>query len=114
MASLTRRLVPVIVWGTGLYGVYTYLGAGVATFGFTMYCPSGRGLWMRGNRLDLIGGRSADRLGAKYTAGVSLAGLSVCFCLLLVALRIGVFVDLVVGLSAAGRRSYSFPLSNPV
>jgi MFS transporter, DHA1 family, putative efflux transporter len=25
VASLTRRLVPMIVWGTGLYGVYTYL-----------------------------------------------------------------------------------------
>jgi predicted MFS family arabinose efflux permease len=103
VASLTRRLVPVIVWGTGLYGVYTYLGAGLVAFGFSksqiawavvVYgCGAIAG--------TLIGGRLADRLGAKYTAGVSLAGLSICFCLLLVALRTGVFVELVVGLSAA-------------
>ena len=34
-------------------------------------------------------------------AGISLAGLSVCFFLLRLALRAGVFVDFVVGLSAA-------------
>jgi predicted MFS family arabinose efflux permease len=103
VASLTRRLVPVIVWGTGLYGVYTYLGAGLVAFGFSK-SQIARAVVVYGCGAiagTLIGGRLADRLGAKYTAGVSLAGLSICFCLLLVALRTGVFVDLVVGLSAA-------------
>ena len=35
VASLTRHLMPMIVWGTGLYGVYTYLGAGFVAFGFS-------------------------------------------------------------------------------
>jgi predicted MFS family arabinose efflux permease len=103
VASLTRRLVPVIIWGTGLYGVYTYLGAGLVGFGFSK-SQIARAVVVYGIGAiagALIGGRLADRLGAKYTAGVSLAGLSICFCLLLVALRTGVFVDLVVGLSAA-------------
>jgi predicted MFS family arabinose efflux permease len=103
VASVTRRLVPVIVWGTGLYGVYTYLGAGLVAFGFSK-SQIARTVVVYGCGAivgTLIGGRLADRLGAKYIAGVSLAGLSICFCLLLAALRTGVFVDLVVGLSAA-------------
>ena len=35
VASLTSRLAPMIVWGTGVYGVYTYLGTGLVTFGFS-------------------------------------------------------------------------------
>jgi predicted MFS family arabinose efflux permease len=102
VASLTRRLVPVIVWGTGLYGVYTYLGTGLVGFGLSK-SQIARAVVVYGVGAiagALIGGRLADRLGAKYTAGVSLAALSICFSLLLVVLRTGVFVDLVVGLSA--------------
>ena len=102
-ASLTRRLVPMIVWGTGLYGVYTYLGAGLVTFGFSK-AQVARAVMVYGFGAiagSLIGGRLADLLGAKYTAGVSLAGLCACFLLLLLALRAGVLVDFVVGLSAA-------------
>jgi len=103
VAAVMRRLVPMIVWGTGLYGVYTYLGAGLVAFGFSnsqvartvmVYgCGSITGA--------LIGGRLTDRLGAKYMAGASLAGLCVCFLLLLLALRAGVLVEFAVGLSAA-------------
>ena len=103
VASLTRRLVPMIVWGTGLYGVYTYLGAGLAIFGFSK-TQVARAVMVYGFGAiagSLIGGRLADRLGAKYTAGISLGGLSACFLLLLLALRAGVLVDFVVGLSAA-------------
>jgi predicted MFS family arabinose efflux permease len=49
----------------------------------------------------LVGGRLADRLGAKSAAGVSLAGLSVCFMLLLPALRYGMLVDPILGVSSA-------------
>ena len=103
VASLTRRLVPMIVWGTGLYGVYTYLGAGLVTFGFSK-SQVARAVMVYGCGAiagSLIGGRLADRLGAKYTAGLSLAGLSVCFFLLRLALRAGVLIDFVVALSAA-------------
>jgi hypothetical protein len=49
----------------------------------------------------LIGGRLADRLGPKFTTEVSLAGLCICFFLLLRAFRFGTLIDLAVGLSAA-------------
>jgi len=103
VASLTRRLMPMTVWSTGLYGVYTYLGAGLVTFGFSR-SQVARAVTIYGCGAiagSLIGGRLADRLGAKYTAGVSLAGLSACFFLLVLALRSGVLVDFSVGLSAA-------------
>jgi len=103
VASLMSRLAPMIVWGTGVYGVYTYLGTGLVTFGFSQ-SQVARTVMVYGCGAiagSLIGGRLADRLGAKYMAGISLAGLSVCFFLLRLALRAGVFVDFVVGLSAA-------------
>jgi predicted MFS family arabinose efflux permease len=103
VTSLASRLVPVIVWGTGLYGVYTYLGAGLVAFGFSK-SQVAQAVMVYGCGAiagALIGGRLADRLGAKYTAGVSLAGLSICFFLLLLALHAGVLVELAVGLSAA-------------
>jgi MFS transporter, DHA1 family, purine base/nucleoside efflux pump len=93
----------VIVWGTGLYGVYTYLGTGLVAFGFSK-SQVAQAVMLYGCGAiagTLIGGRLADRLGAKYTAGLSLAGLSICFFLLLLALRAGVLVDVVLGLGAA-------------
>jgi len=102
VASLTCRLMPMIAWSTGLYGVYTYLGVGLTAFGFSK-SQVARVVMVYGCGAiagTLIGGRLADRLGAKYTAGVSLAGLCICFLLLLLALRAGVLVDLAVGLSA--------------
>jgi predicted MFS family arabinose efflux permease len=103
VASLTRRLMPMIVWGTGLYGVYTYLGAGLAAFGFSKLQVA-RAVMVYGCGAiagTLIGGRLADRLGAKCTAGLSLLGLCICFFLLLLAFRAGVLVvDLALGLSA--------------
>src|SRR6516162_4664216 len=101
-ASLASRLMPMLVWGTGLYGVYTYLGAGLTAFGFSKSQVAREVLIYGCGAIagTLIGGWLADRLGAKYTAGVSLAGLCICFFLLLLALRAGVLVDLVVGASA--------------
>lgn len=32
---LVRRLIPMVLWSTGLYGVYTYLGAGLTAVGFS-------------------------------------------------------------------------------
>ena len=77
VASLTRRLMPMIVWGTGLYGVYTYLGAGLVALGFSK-SQVARAVMVYGCGAiagTLIGGRLVDRLGAKCTAGASLAGL---------------------------------------
>jgi predicted MFS family arabinose efflux permease len=103
VASLMLRLMPMILWGTGLYGVYTYLGVGLVAFGFSK-SQVARAVMVYGCGAiagTMIGGRLADRLGAKSTAGVSLAGLCVCFFLLLLALRANVLVDFAVGLGAA-------------
>src|SRR5207248_8123157 len=63
---LARRLAPMVVWSTALYGVYTYIGVGLATFGFStaqtalaVMCYGCGGI-----AGVLIGGRGADRLGA--------------------------------------------------
>jgi predicted MFS family arabinose efflux permease len=103
VASLTRRLMPMIVWGTGLYGVYTYLGAGLVALGFSK-SQVARAVMVYGFGAiagTLIGGRLADRFGAKCTAGVSLAGLCICFFLLFLACHAGVLIDIAIGLSAA-------------
>jgi predicted MFS family arabinose efflux permease len=96
-------LLPVILWSTGLYGVYTYLGTGLVAYGFSK-SQVAQAVMLYGCGAiagALIGGRLADRLGARYTAGVSLAGLCICLFLLLPALHAGVLVGLTFGLSAA-------------
>jgi predicted MFS family arabinose efflux permease len=103
VTSLTRRLMPMIVWGTGLYGVYTYLGAGLVAFGFSK-SQVAQAVMVYGCGAiagTLIGGRLADRLGTKFTAQLSLAGLGICFILLLLAFHTGVLIYLAIGLSAA-------------
>jgi predicted MFS family arabinose efflux permease len=101
--SLARRLAPTIVWSTGLYGVYTYLGIGLNEIGFSA-AQIARAIMFYGCGAiagTLVGGRLADRFGAKSAAGASLAGLSLCFLLLLVAFRCGVLVDPILGVSSA-------------
>lgn len=103
VACLLPRLLPVILWSTGLYGVYTYLGTGLVAYGFSK-SQVAQAVMLYGCGAiagALIGGRLADRLGARYTAGVSLAGLCICLFLLLPALHAGVLVELTFGLSAA-------------
>jgi predicted MFS family arabinose efflux permease len=103
VASLACRLAPMIVWSTGLYGVYTYLGIGLTEIGFSP-AQVARAIMFYGCGAiagTLVGGRLADRLGAGPTAGASLAGLSICFLLLLLAFRSGVLVDPVLGVSSA-------------
>jgi predicted MFS family arabinose efflux permease len=102
-AALARRLMPMVVWSTGLYGVYTYLGTDLSAIGFSTGqtvrailsygCGAIAGV--------LIGGRVADRVGVKFTAGVSLAGFCACLLLLRLALDRGVLVELALGLSSA-------------
>ena len=102
-AVLLRRLMPTVLWSTSLYGVYTYLGAGLTSAAFSpgqvartiLYygCGAIAGAW--------IGGRLADRLGTKFTAGASFAGLCGGFLLLRLALSGGAFVELTLGLSSA-------------
>jgi predicted MFS family arabinose efflux permease len=102
-ANVARRLAPTIVWSTGLYGVYTYLGIGLNEIGFSA-AQVARAIVSYGCGAiagTLVGGWLADRLGAKSAAGASLAGLSLCFLVLLLALRCGVLVDPILGVSSA-------------
>lgn len=102
-ADLLRRLMPMVVWSTGLYGVYTYLGAGLGAVGFSTGRTAKAILFYGCGAIAgvLIGGRAADRLGVKFTASASFAGLCACLLLLRLALDTGRFVEPALGLSAA-------------
>jgi len=81
---LARRLTPTVVWSTGLYGVYTYLGAGLVEAGFSIAQTAQAIMFYGCGAIAgvLIGGHVADRLGVKFTTSASLAGLCACFLLL--------------------------------
>jgi predicted MFS family arabinose efflux permease len=100
---LVRRLIPMVLWSTGLYGVYTYLGAGLAAVGFsTGQTAAAILLYGCGAIVGvLVGGRMADRLGARITASASFAGLCACLLLLRLALDAGRLVEPALGVSSA-------------
>jgi MFS transporter, DHA1 family, putative efflux transporter len=101
--TLARRLMPMIVWSTGLYSVYTYLGAGLTAAGFSAGRAAQSILFYGSGALAgvLIGGRAADRFGARFTIGVSFAGFCACLLLLRVALGAGTMIEPTLGISAA-------------
>jgi predicted MFS family arabinose efflux permease len=102
-AVLARRLVPMVVWSTGLYGVYTYLGAGLAGVGFSTERTAAAILSYGCGAIAgvLIGGRLADRLGVKLTASASLACLCACLLLLRLALDAGALIEPALCVSSA-------------
>jgi predicted MFS family arabinose efflux permease len=102
-AALARRLVPTVMWSAGLYGVYTYLGAGLNAVGFSTGRTAQAILFYGCGAIagTLIGGRVADRLGSKFTTCASLAGLCVCLLLLRLAVDTHTFVEPALGLSSA-------------
>jgi predicted MFS family arabinose efflux permease len=102
-AVLARRLIPMVVWSTGLYSVYTYLGAGLASVGFSTGQTAGAILSYGCGAIVgvLVGGRVADRLGVNFTASASLAGLCACLLLLRLALDAGSLVEPALGVSSA-------------
>jgi predicted MFS family arabinose efflux permease len=92
-----------VLWSTGLYGVYTYLGAGLTAASFS----TGRTavailLYGCGAIVGVfVGGRVADRLGVRLTATASFAGLCACLLLLRLALDAGRLVEPALGASSA-------------
>ncbi|MBV9200222.1 MAG: MFS transporter [Alphaproteobacteria bacterium] len=102
-AVLARRLIPMVVWSTGLYGVYTYLGAGLTAAGFSSrQIAIAIAVYGCGAIIGvLVGGRVADRLGVKWTANASLVGLCACLLLLRLAFDTGRLVEPALGLSSA-------------
>jgi predicted MFS family arabinose efflux permease len=102
-AVLLRRLMPTVMWSTSLYGVYTYLGAGLTSVAI-LPGQVARAILCYGCGAivgALIGGRLADRVGTKFMAGASCAGLCGGLLLLRLALSCGAFIDLALGLSSA-------------
>jgi predicted MFS family arabinose efflux permease len=84
-----QRLAPTLAWSTALYGLYTYLGAGLIALNYqpddlahtiSVYGAAG----FAG---ALIGGRIADRLGPVVAMRAALIGLSACFILLYLAIE---------------------------
>ena len=101
--ALVRRLIPMVVWSTGLYNVYTYLGAGLAAAGFSTGQTAAATLFYGCGAVAgvLIGGRVADRLGVKFTTSASFAGFCACLLLLRLALDAGRLVEPALGVSSA-------------
>lgn len=100
---VARRVLPMVVWSTSLYGMYTYLGAGLAAAGLST--PQiARAIMLYGVGAIagiLIGGRLADRLGAKSMVTASFLGLSACFLVLALAVHAGALVEIVLGATSA-------------
>jgi predicted MFS family arabinose efflux permease len=107
---LAHRLSPTVLWATALYGMYTYLGTGLAASGMSpgmiaeIIVSYGSGAIV-GN---LVGGRLADRVGARITMGMSLAGVSVGFVALLPILETGAVVALGFAIVSASAQLF-FP-----
>lgn len=101
--NLLRRLLPTVLWSTGLYSVYTYLGTGLIGLGFSNGRAAEAIAFYGCGAIGgvLIGGRIADRAGVKLTAGASFAGLCACFLLLRLAFDTGKLVEPLLGISSA-------------
>ena len=110
LTVVSGRLAPMVAWSTALYGVYIYLGTGLAACGFSTEeialiilfygCGAIGGV--------LIGGRLIDRLGAKLTSGIGLAGLCVCLFLVQFAIAAGMLVTFTLGAASAAAQLF-FP-----
>jgi predicted MFS family arabinose efflux permease len=102
-AGVLRRLTPTVLWSMGLYGIYTYLGVGLISAGFSSERTAQAIMVYGCGALAgvVIGGRVADRLGAKLTAGASLIGLCACLMLLRLAFDSGMLIEPALGASSA-------------
>jgi MFS transporter, DHA1 family, putative efflux transporter len=100
---VARRLMPMVIWSTALYGMYTYLGAGLAAAGFSTEQIARAILFYGSGAIAgvLLGGRLADRFGAKVMTAVSFLGLAACFLILQLAVHAGVLVELALALTSA-------------
>lgn len=101
--TVAARLMPMVLWSTGLYGMYTYLGVGLASAGYSIE-ETARAILMYGLGAIggvLIGGRLADRLGAKFMAAAGLLGLVFCFVALARAVHAAILVELTLALTSA-------------
>jgi predicted MFS family arabinose efflux permease len=101
-AAVAARLAPTVLWSTALYAMYTYLGEGLSALGYSPEKIAEVILFYGCGAIagTLIGGRMADRLGAKLTSTIGLSGLCSSLLLLLVALDLKILVDCAFGLAS--------------
>jgi predicted MFS family arabinose efflux permease len=107
---LAVRLAPTVLWSTALYTMYTYLGEGLSASGYSTQQIAEAIVFYGCGAIagTLIGGRAADRLGARLTISIGLSGFSSCLLLLLVALHCGVIVGCAFGLASLSAQLF-FP-----
>jgi predicted MFS family arabinose efflux permease len=96
---LITRLAPMVAWSTALYGVYIYLGAGLTASGFSPEQIAAIILFYGCGAIGgiLIGGYMVDRLGAKLTSSLGLAGL----CTSLLAVHFAIDAGMLVAFAFA-------------
>lgn len=99
ISAVIPQLAPTVVWSTAVYAMYTYLGGGLTSFGYSTKEIAGAIVFYGSGAIAgvLIGGRMTDRLGAGLTKAVGLSGLCCCFLLLRFSLDAGVLVDCAFG-----------------
>jgi predicted MFS family arabinose efflux permease len=93
--ALACSLAPTMAWSSALYGMYTYLGAGLTGMGYQPAAIS-EIIFIYGAAAfagALLGGRMADRLGPLTTVRISLAGMSLCFMMLWLAIDSGICAE---------------------
>ena len=88
LPAAALRLLPTVLWATGLYAAYTYLGVWLTGAGLSPpEVARAIGSYGAGALAGtLLGGQLADRFGIRATKIVSLTGLTVC----LMALAVGI------------------------
>lgn len=101
-AAVCVRLAPTVVWSTAVYTLYIYLGDGLTSFGYSTEEIAEIILFYGCGAISgaLIGGRLADRFGARPTGALALGGLGLCVLLLRLALDCSVLVDCCFALSS--------------
>jgi MFS transporter, DHA1 family, putative efflux transporter len=95
LGTAAPRLALTVLWSTALYGMYTYLGAGLDGAGFAAERIAEVILFYGAGAVvgNLIGGYLADRLGSRVVIAASLFLMAVGF----LALRLALHSELLVG-----------------
>lgn len=110
MMPLARALLPTIAWSSALYGMYTYLGAGLTLLGYgaqqiaVMVFVYGVAAFAGA----LIGGRTADRVGPRLAVQMSLASLAIAFAIMGNAARSRMGLGAAVALTSIAAQTF-FP-----
>jgi predicted MFS family arabinose efflux permease len=101
-SAVGARLAPTVAWSTAVYAMYTYLGDSLTCLGYSTEEIAKVIVFYGCGAISgaLLGGRMADRFGARLTSAVALAGLGLCLLLLRLALDHAVLVDCAFALTS--------------